>query len=220
MTRRASNFELILPPRPEGVPSFQWLRNALRTEILNARIEPGSKLPASRELARQYRLSRGTILAALDELRAEGYVEARRGSGTYVSRILPEHLLPSQQLFEQDGAASQPGPHLSNFAVRVRPFVLPVKPENNAFRTNLPALDLFPTTLWAQIAARRLRAATPRQLLGCESAGYLPLRQAVANYAHTSRGLTAPLNRSSSSPAYRRVLISLRACSSTLLTRS
>ena len=54
MTRRASSFELILPPRPEGTPSFHWLRNALRAEILNGRIEPGSKLPASRELARQF----------------------------------------------------------------------------------------------------------------------------------------------------------------------
>ncbi|MGA8940423.1 MAG: PLP-dependent aminotransferase family protein [Acidobacteriaceae bacterium] len=189
MARRASNFELILPPRPADTPNFHWLRNALRTEILNGRIEPGSKLPASRELARQYQLSRGTILAALDELLAEGYLEARRGSGTYVSQILPEHLLHSQQLAEQDGSPSQPGPHLSVFASRVHPFTLPVKPENYAFRTNLPALDLFPTTLWAQLASRRLRAATTRDLLGCEAAGYLPLRQVVAQYAHTSRGI-------------------------------
>ena len=113
MTRRASSFELVLPPRSEGTPSFHWLRNALRTEILNGRIEPGSKLPASRELARQYRLSRGTILAALDELQAEGYVEARRGSGTYVSRILPEHLLQSQQLSEQEAADSRPRDRIS-----------------------------------------------------------------------------------------------------------
>src|ERR1700679_487980 len=102
MTRRASSFELILPPRPEDVPSFHWLRNALRAEILNGRIMPGSKLPASRELARQYQLSRGTTLAALDELQAEGYLEGRRGSGTYVSQILPEHLLPSQQIDDQE----------------------------------------------------------------------------------------------------------------------
>ena len=188
MTRRASSFELVLPPRPEGVPSFRWLRNALRAEILSGRIEPGSRLPASREFARQYQLSRGTILAALDELQAEGYLEARHGSGTYVAQILPEHLLPSQQLAEQESAA-QTGPQLSSFAGRVRPFALPVKPENTAFRTNLPALDLFPTTLWAQIASRRLRNASTRDLLGCEAAGYLPLRQAVAQYAHASRGI-------------------------------
>jgi GntR family transcriptional regulator/MocR family aminotransferase len=172
------------------VPSFHWLRSALRTEILNGRITPGSKLPASRDLARQYQLSRGTILAALDELQAEGYLEGRRGSGTYVSQILPEHLLPSLQVSEQEASeAAQKGPHLSAFATRVRPFLLQVKPENSAFRTNLPALDLFPTTLWAQLSARRLRSASTRDLLGCEAQGYLRLRQAVANYTHTSRGI-------------------------------
>jgi GntR family transcriptional regulator/MocR family aminotransferase len=190
LTRRASSFELILPPRPDGVPSFHWLRNALRTEILKGRIMPGSKLPASRELARQYQLSRGTILAALDELQAEGYLEGRRGSGTYVSQILPEHLLPSQEISESELSGSTPsGPHLSAYATRVRPYALHVRPENSAFRTNLPALDLFPTTLWAQLTGRRLRAATTRDLLGCEAQGYRPLREAIANYAHTSRGI-------------------------------
>ena len=190
MTRRGSSFELILPPRPEGVPSFHWLRNALRAEILNGRIMPGSKLPASREFARQYQLSRGTILAALDELQGEGYLEGRRGSGTYVSQILPEHLLPSQQIADEElGANGSQRPHLSAFATRVRPFTLQVKPENSAFRTNLPALDLFPTTLWAQLSGRRLRSATTRDLLGCEAQGYRPLREAIADYAHTSRGI-------------------------------
>jgi GntR family transcriptional regulator/MocR family aminotransferase len=180
MTRRASNFELILPPRPDGVPSFHWLRNALRTEILNGRITPGSKLPASRELARQYQLSRGTILAALDELQAEGYLEGRRGSGTYVSQILPEHLLPSQEIADSEAfTATQAGPHLSAFATRVRPFTLQVRPENSA----------FPTTLWAQLTGRRLRSATTRDLLGCEAQGYRPLREAIADYAHASRGI-------------------------------
>jgi GntR family transcriptional regulator/MocR family aminotransferase len=190
MPRHTSSFELVLPPRPEAIPSFHWLRNALRAEILNGRIMPGSRLPASREFARQYQLSRGTILAALDELRAEGYVEGRRGSGTYVSQILPEHLLPSQQVTDHELTGNAPaGPHLSAYATRVRPFTLPVKPENSAFRTNLPALDLFPTTLWAQLTGRRLRSATTRDLLGCEAQGYHPLRQAIADYAHTSRGI-------------------------------
>src|ERR1700691_5340349 len=79
MTRQASTFELILPPQPEDVPSFHWLRNAIRLEILSGNLSPGSRLPASRDLARQYHLSRGTILAAIDELQAEGYLEARRG---------------------------------------------------------------------------------------------------------------------------------------------
>ena len=191
MTRQASTFELILPPQPEDVPSFHWLRNAIRFEILSGGLSPGSRIPASRDLARQYHLSRGTILAAIDELQAEGYLEGRRGSGTYVSKILPEHLLQSQRAAEkQANAAIQEQQHLSAFASRIRPFSLYVHPSSTAFRTNLPALDLFPTALWAQVAARRLRKASIQSLLGCGPLGYLPLREAVASYARSSRGVS------------------------------
>jgi GntR family transcriptional regulator/MocR family aminotransferase len=172
------------------MPASHWVRNALRLEILHGRIVSGSRIPASLDLARQYHLSRCTILAALNDLQAEGYLEARQGSGTFVSRILPEHLLSSPSPIEPEAADQIPTkPHLSAYATRVRPFQLYIKPESRAFRTNLPALDLFPTTLWAQLASRRLRAATTRNLLGCEAQGYPPLRHAIAEYAHTSRGV-------------------------------
>ena len=190
MTRQASSSELVLLPCPEGMAAFHWVRNALRAEILSGRLGSGSRLPASRDFARQYHLSRGTILAALDDLRAEGYVEGRRGSGTYVSKTLPDHLLQLEEVSEQE---ANPGvgreQHLSDFGLRVRGFTLHVKTENRAFRPGLPAVDLFPTTLWAQVSARRLRSASTRSLLGCEAQGFLPLRQAVAQYAHTSRGV-------------------------------
>ena len=190
MGRRTASFELFLPPRPPGIPAFQWLRNSLRAEILSGRLAPGSRVPASRDFARQYRLSRGTVLVAMDELRSEGYVEGRRGSGTYVSRILPEHLLQTRAAPEgkADAGAERKTP-LSAFAMRVHPFSHYVSPDSVAFRTNLPALDLFPTLLWAQVTATRLRAASARLLLGCEAQGYLPLREAVADYARSSRGV-------------------------------
>jgi GntR family transcriptional regulator/MocR family aminotransferase len=196
MTRQASTFELVLPPRPEGMPSFHWLRNSIRFEILSGSLSPGSRLPASRDLAQQYHLSRGTILAAIDELQAEGYLEARRGSGTYVSKILPEHLLQSQRAAEKKANAVIKGQQrLSAFASRIRPFSYYVHPTSTAFRTSLPALDLFPTLLWAQVAARRLRKASIQSLLGCDSLGYLPLREAVAHYARSSRGVSCVVDQ-------------------------
>ncbi len=199
MARQSSSFEWILPPRPEGVSAFRWLRNALRDEILTGRILPGSRLPSSRELARQYHLSRATILAALEELQAEGYLEGRRGSGTYVSEqllqlptraVAPPRSSPGRPPVPPPGsAAASSRPRMSSLAARVQPLVMAVKPGNRAFRTNLPALDLFPTTLWAQVAARRMRSATAADLLGCDAAGYLPLRQAIAAYTHQSRGV-------------------------------
>ena len=190
MTRQVSTFELVLPPRTVGTPAFHWLRNSLRAEILSARLSPGTRLPASRDFARQYHLSRGTILAAMSDLQAEGYLEAHKGSGTYVAEILPEHLLQSDRVLQRGTDPRLTGrQHLSDFAMRVRPIFHFVDPKSKAFRTNLPALDLFPTTLWAQVASRRLRKVSTRLLLGCEPLGYLPLRETVAQYARSSRGV-------------------------------
>jgi GntR family transcriptional regulator / MocR family aminotransferase len=190
MTGRKFTFDLILSPRPAGMPAFHWLRNSLRAEILSGRLSAGSRLPATRNFARQYQLSRGTILAAMNELQAEGYLETRRGSGTYISKMLPERLLqPERAAPPEASSKSVAGLRLSDFAKRVRPFSHGISPHSTAFRTNLPALDLFPTTLWAQVAARRLRGISTRLLLGCEPLGYLPLREAVAQYARNSRGV-------------------------------
>lgn len=65
---------------------------------------------------------------------------------------------------------------------------LEVRP-TRAFRANLAALDLFPTSLWAQLAGRRLRDATVRDLLGCEPLGHPPLREVVAEYLSRARGV-------------------------------
>ena len=64
-----------------------------RSEILEGRLRPGTRLPATRDLGRQYQLSRGTIVNAFDLLKSEGYLEGSVGSGTYVSKVLPDELL-------------------------------------------------------------------------------------------------------------------------------
>ena len=58
--------------------------------ILAGRLAPGSRLPSSRDLARELGVARNTILSALDQLASEGYVEGRRGSGTFVAADLPD----------------------------------------------------------------------------------------------------------------------------------
>src|SRR5580693_7246418 len=93
MAKRAATFELALSLKPEAAPAYRWLYAALRAAILEGRLHPATRLPATRDLARQYRLSRGTIVSAIEQLKSEGYVEARTGSGTYVSNTLPDDLL-------------------------------------------------------------------------------------------------------------------------------
>lgn len=190
MTKRATAFALTLPPRDSATPAYRWLYSALRTEILEGRLRPGTQVPATRDLARQYGLSRGTIVSAFEQLKAEGYVEGSVGSGTYVSKVLPDDLLQVARSGGTEANARRKEPQrASDYGRRVKLFPgFAIRP-SRAFRPNLPAVDLFPTTLWAQLAARRWRGASAGLLVGCDPMGYSPLRKAVAEYVGASRGV-------------------------------
>jgi GntR family transcriptional regulator / MocR family aminotransferase len=188
--KRAASFTLMLPPREAGQQAQRWLYAALRGEILAGRLRPGSRLPATRDLAQQYGLSRGTIVNAFEQLNSEGYLEAGVGSGTYVNKVLPDDLLEVRKTSPgRRGVKVEAHGQVSDFARRVTPFANLEVRATRAFRANLPALDLFPAQLWAQVAARRLRRASTGLLLGCGPMGYRPLRRAIAAYLSSSRGV-------------------------------
>lgn len=75
---------LTLRPRPVGVTLLRWLCDEIRSAIVEGRLLPGAKLPSTRSIARQYSVARGTVVAAFDDLTAEGYIEGVVGSGSFV----------------------------------------------------------------------------------------------------------------------------------------
>jgi GntR family transcriptional regulator/MocR family aminotransferase len=151
-------------------------------------LHPGARLPATRDLAAEYGISRPTIVTAFEQLRSEGYVEGKVGSGTYVSKTLPDELLQAPRA-KSVAATRRRGVALSAYARRLRPLPRAESRPARAFRASQPALDVFPASLWAQVAARRLRRVSARLLAGGEALGYRPLREAVAEYLNTSRGV-------------------------------
>src|SRR5690606_33291036 len=68
-------------------PRYAQLIRALKSAILEGRLAPGSRVPASRNLAGELGISRNTVLAAYEQLQAEGFVLARVGSGSFVADI-------------------------------------------------------------------------------------------------------------------------------------
>ena len=189
MAKRTSGFALALPPRDPTTPAYQWLYASLRSAILHGQLRPGARLPSTRELAAQHDLSRGTVVAAFAQLGSEGYVTGTVGSGTRVNSVLPDDLL---QVGARAGArAARPARRrMSAYAGRVTTFPTLENRPSWAFRPNVPALDQFPMTLWTQLASRHLRGASTRFLLSGDLMGYRPLREAIADYLATSRGVT------------------------------
>ena len=197
MKKLSTAFPLALPPKNSKLPAYRWLYDSLRVEILSGRLRPRTRLPSTRDLARQYGLARGTIVNAFDQLRSEGYVEGSTGSGTYVSRVLPEGFLHVAPIDASKAAKSaavaralrRKQPVISNYGKRVKPFHGFDNRHTRAFRANLPALDLFPTALWTTITLRCLRRISMNHLLGCAPLGYPALRGAIAEYLTASRGV-------------------------------
>jgi len=167
--------ELTLSPRPAGKAVHEWLYAELRRAVLEGRLRRSERLPSSRELARAQGVSRGAVVGVLEQLAAEGYLTARRGSGTRVSDRIPEDLLRVAP------RAKPPDPIESWRHAEA----LPRRP----FRPDQPALDEFPVESWMRIAGRRVRRLSVSALSGDDFQGYPPLREAIADYLRTSRGV-------------------------------
>jgi GntR family transcriptional regulator/MocR family aminotransferase len=183
--------DLSLNPPSGKHDLWRWLYTELRGAILDGRLKPGARMPSTRSLGMQYSLSRGTVVAAFDQLQAEGYTRTEVGSGTYVASGVPDEFLAATR---KPAAPTIPTSKAA-FPKRAQQFlrdvdVLPASHSvGKAFRCYEPAIDLFPTGLWARVASRVLRRA-PRSLYGHgNAAGYQPLRRAIAEYVGTSRGV-------------------------------
>lgn len=170
---------------PRGtLPLYRQLYAQCRDLILSGQLRPNAQLPSSRDLARSLHVSRNTVQNALEQLVAEGYLRGQVGAGTFVSE-LPQELLKHRQFTPP---ASEP--ELSWEAQRALGyFALPAQAEIRPFWTGVPALDQFPTALWARLAAREFRELTPTELHYSDPAGHVRLRTLVAQYLRESRAV-------------------------------
>src|SRR5712675_1849621 len=81
-----------------STPLYSQVYEQLRTMILNKRLRPGDRLPASRNLAKDLKVSRVIISQGYEQLMMEGYLIGKTGSGTFVADILPDHLLNAAKI--------------------------------------------------------------------------------------------------------------------------
>jgi len=170
-------------------PLHEQIFEGVRAHILSGALKSGVRLPSSRQLAVELGVARTTVLQALDALSAEGYLTARRGSATRVASALA--------IEPEGGPEKHPtGPprtaRLSRAArlLRAVPGGAPrLGAAPRAFRPGVPALDLFPTSLWARIVSRCHLRASSALLEGGDPAGHRPLREAIAAHLALARGV-------------------------------
>lgn len=173
----------------DGVtPLYRQLSDWFRRAILEGRLRPGQRVPSSRSLAAELKLSRIPVLAAYEQLLAEGYLESFTGAGTCVARAIPGGA--------SRPAAARPGRAPAEVARRVSRRVRATREKEpswllnlGAFRVGLPALDRFPSPIWAKLVGRHARKPTLKSLYYGEPQGLAPLREAIAAYLGAFRAV-------------------------------
>ncbi|MEM6796423.1 MAG: PLP-dependent aminotransferase family protein, partial [Acidobacteriota bacterium] len=171
-----------------GVPLYRQIYEAIRRDILEGLLQGGQRLAATRVMADDLGISRNTVLEAIEQLIAEGYLTSRAGSGTFVALDLPDPRMrvPSEPETEAAGEA----PELSMRGQKYRRWAsASTHDRSRPFQLGRPALDRFPWKLWWRLTARRGREVSRDWLDYSPSAGYPPLRRALARYLHSARGL-------------------------------
>lgn len=176
----------------DGQDLWRWLYVELLAAILDGRLKAGARMPSTRSLASQYSLSRGTVAAAFDQLQSEGYTQTKVGSGSYVALEATGRAVSDKSTPALSSESRESKARLSRWgerSLRKADVVSAPLHVGCAFRDYEPAIDLFPTELWARDASRVLRSA-PRSLYGKGNArGHQPLRRAIAEYVGSSRGV-------------------------------
>lgn len=172
-------------------PLYRRIYDALRTKILGGDLPAGTPLPGTRTLARDLGVSRIVVLAAFEQLAAEGYIESAVGSGSRVALQVPALAAPVRRRTAVAADAA-----MSTYARRARQ-LSPQEPPGQEPRRAGGVIDFqYATTvpdertvaMWRQAITR---AAGEPQLDYPDPAGLPLLRRLLSDHLREQRGVVA-----------------------------
>jgi len=170
--------------RSGDVPLVRQIYRQVRAAVLSGALPAGTKLPSSRAMATRLGIARTSVVAAYEQLLAEGYAEGRHGSGTFVAADLTELLgrrhatrplkpwatpAPARAFPEFERAAAQ---------IDARPF-----------GTGRTLVDARTMDAWRRLTNRAARAFGANELGYSDPAGLIELRRNLSDYLRAARGV-------------------------------
>ncbi|WP_373688140.1 MocR-like pyridoxine biosynthesis transcription factor PdxR [Actinoplanes aureus] len=173
--------DLVIEIEPGAGGTTAAVYRALRSAIVDGRVPAGHRLPATRALAADLGVSRGSVAGAYERLMAEGYLTARVGAGTYVAETPTRRRAPRP--------AADPLRPRSGWTLTP----LPTSGEEPAprydFRTGIPDARLFPFDTWRRLIAAELRLGANNPGTYAPPEGHPGLRAAIARYLGYARSV-------------------------------
>ena len=158
-----------------GLSNEKQLENQIREAILTGRLRAGDRLPPTRTLAMDMQIARNTVIQAYEQLLAEGYLDAREGSGTYVANI-----------------GKLPKPKWMNYVPRMS---LPKKKDVIAFDAGNTDIPSFPRTVWAKMLKEACLDADEEAFSYYYFSGHPRLKKAICSYVYRMKGIRCEENQ-------------------------
>lgn len=183
---------------PSRMPNHRRVYETIRRAITEQVLPSGSRLPSTRSLAEDLSVSRNTVLAAFDQLLDEGYVTAKTGSGTFVCYKQTELLFNQRENSTNGIHATLPQNMDGNIGLSKRGQAASESITDHEVQPFAPGEDdysRFPISLWRRLLNRHWRALNPALLDSSHEGGYLPLRQAIADYLRVSRAVNLTVDQ-------------------------
>jgi len=156
----------------------------VRSTVLSGALCPGTRVPSSRAMASKLGVARASVVSAYEQLLAEGYVESRRGSGTFISTQLTG--LPSRQ---------RRAPRAVKRAVPTSAQTFPdfersaVQSDARAFNTGRTLIDARTAETWRSLTHRAVRRLGANDLGYTDPAGLAELRGNICEYLRAARAV-------------------------------
>jgi len=180
MTDPIFELPIDLPPRGTG-NLLRALHRQLRTAIVDGRLRPGTRLPATRRLAVTMGVSRNTAVAVYGLLQGEGLVEIRPGSGAFIAQYISTPRPPVDS-----PAKSRLNAFWQNPPLLPPPLQPPFRFD---FRIGLSDKSHFSFQVWRRILLRSQRALAKASTHYADPQGQTSLREAIAGHISFTRAL-------------------------------
>lgn len=166
--------ELMVPiDNQSRLPLYEQIYQYMKEEIQSGRISAGSRLPSTRILAENLKVSRSTTQMAYEQLLSEGYIEALPCKGYFVCRI--EELVRVEKNADEEFA--------ENRSEKEMPYAVD-------FSTRGIDLDSFPFNTWRRLSRNTLVDDNKEMFAVGDPQGEYELRAAIRDYLHSARGVS------------------------------
>ncbi len=170
--------------RASGTPLSRQIYMQVRAAVLSGALRAGTRVPSSRVMAARLGVARASVVSAYEQLLAEGYLESRAGSGTFIS----DEVAGLTQKRHR-------APRATRAAVVTSARAFPdfersaMQGEARAFNTGRTLIDARTAETWRSLTHRAVRRLGPDDLGYADPAGLIALRTNICEYLRAARAV-------------------------------